>query len=230
MGSKGDPLPTAAETFEIFAAMERDIDRKGLSACKRKCGIPSVHQPSIVKGACQNGRTFEAGGQNGRLFEAGGPNGRLFEAGGQNANARSTQSTGLLSKICLAPNSGNESCRADLCKIVAPTETTFGNDVCTDEISMSEPSPCGWFQPQLFANCAARKCRPLCHYSSGQGYLMSKPKRPGVHKKISSNTLHGIDSVNDLRSWSNCKDDRRKYFLEKMFPDGAFPDVFAFIC
>jgi hypothetical protein len=66
--------------------------------------------------------------------------------------------------------------------------------------------------------CRIKRLVPFCQ--SGK----QAPKRPGLKvkglgKKISNSTLHGVDSINDLRSWSNCKDDRRKQFLEFMNPD-----------
>jgi len=37
-----------------------------------------------------------------------------------------------------------------------------------------------------------------------------------IKAQISTNNIHGIDSVNDIRSWSFSSECRRKHFLDQM--------------
>ena len=59
--------------------------------------------------------------------------------------------------------------------------------------------------------------RPYPHRLSNTGELTGNPRRKGLGKRISTNTMHGVNSVNDLRAWGQSVEDRRRHFLEKMF-------------
>lgn len=121
-----------------------------------------------------------------------------------NSNAPSTSTS------CSCENSTNK-CRAELLKFLTPRPSTAKEECRTFEPYVS---PCGFFS----SNSSFKGC--------GLGFCPSNPsgkKRPtktkGLGKKISSSTLHSIESVNDLRAWGICKEDKRNHFLELMNPD-----------
>ncbi|ODN05467.1 hypothetical protein Ocin01_01195 [Orchesella cincta] len=79
--------------------------------------------------------------------------------------------------------------------------------------------PCSWFaSPKYFHLCSTRRCcKSVCVFHDERKVCQcvgSKCNELGP--RVSSNTLHGVRSVNDLRSWSVCCEDQRRYFLEQM--------------
>ncbi|CAL8072933.1 unnamed protein product [Orchesella dallaii] len=89
--------------------------------------------------------------------------------------------------------------------------------------------PCSWFaSPKYFHMCTTRRCcKSVCLFHDDRKVCKcvgSKCNELGP--RVSSNTLHGVRSVNDLRSWSVCCEDQRRYFLEQMLKSrGPVQDV-----
>lgn len=114
-------------------------------------------------------------------------------------------------------STNNGKCDGGILGLVTPRKTTnFDPLKCQNTEPYS--SPCGWFSSHASFNvCGIQRLIPFCQ--SGKRAPLRRPlKIKGLGKKISNCTLHGIESVNDLRSWSQCNCDRRRHFLEFMNP------------
>lgn len=65
---------------------------------------------------------------------------------------------------------------------------------------------------------------PEAQEGNAETGVSDKDKEQGLRRRLSTNTLHGMRSVGDLRAWSLCNEDQRRYFLEKMQMKGGSAD------
>lgn len=49
-----------------------------------------------------------------------------------------------------------------------------------------------------------------------KNFCLNTSKHAPLSKKLSSNTLHTIESLVDIRSWCSCEIERRQYYMEEL--------------
>lgn len=88
------------------------------------------------------------------------------------------------------------------------------NSTCSFNWVKMTSAALDWFRTQNFANPSVpgllRTFKPMC--MSG---CICKPK-VSVKRKLSTNTMHNIESLVDIRSWCSCEIERRQYFHEQL--------------
>lgn len=145
-----------------------------------------------------------------------------------------------LSELCNQnSNCSGEACKLSVCSIFRSSNSCDKrHELCPSAVRCCKnicgplsQSPCGYFYASsIFNKCRFKNTfRPTCLRTGCTNYMAVNPRMRGLGKKISSNTLHTVESVNDLRAWSVCKDDQRRYFMEKMFPSEP-SDVSMLMC
>lgn len=111
-------------------------------------------------------------------------------------------------KVCKKVNPGIDSCCA------------FGSGNGAD--SGIQYPICSWFASRMYHNLCKRQCccKTNCWFSNEKKVCKCQNKDSDVlPRRLSTNTLHGVRSVNDLRAWSPCCSEQRRYFFEKMLMD-----------
>lgn len=116
-------------------------------------------------------------------------------ASGNPQSTGSAQRTVLSEPFCRAVRSGSLNC------VKAPTSC------CTPNAGATCGKGGGFLRRLLGPFDPRKEFRQLAYQPL---------KKKNLVRKISTNTLHGVDSVNDLRSWSLNKEERRKHYLEQM--------------